>query len=63
MSTDELDTIRSSLWKLYELLEILRVVSGQYTKHDGPVSIDEDNEFVTKFGHISDLGKHHHDWT
>ena len=40
---------RRSLWKLYDLLEVLHIVSDKYSNSTGPVSLAMDSEFTHKY--------------
>jgi hypothetical protein len=40
---------RRSLWKLYYILEILHVVSDDYSASDGPVSLYDGDEFTDRY--------------
>jgi hypothetical protein len=40
---------RESLWCLYQMLEVLRVVNEKYSSTVGPTPVSVDTEFVKKF--------------
>ena len=47
-SPEEQDAIRS-LWKLYKILERLKVVSDRYTSLNGYISLSQDEMFVARY--------------